>query len=457
MPLLDILRRFLSVGAAEAEAEYRPAARAPAGGTAAFPVLVAAVENDDGATAQAVAEALTQAGGFAVQVTQTGIGAVDDSETIPGSLAAAVRRARTMAEVHDVKAVVAGQRLDDEPLVRLRFIPAAVDGNPAGGIWSIGDAIDVPLPFPDGAGPLIAACAAACLHLGTDEERRRRLELLHRTIQAGERLIQGEGAALTGRARTVGAIAYAAMLVEMGIRTRQRPLLERAQDVLEAAVRKNKSLPAVLLAAARLHLADIAADLGGRDKDAERLEAAAKQYEAAADVFAAELFRDDNAAIWAQYGRAMHRLSGITGKTDHMKAAVQGYRKAAAVWTRAVHEERWAELQHGMGAVLGQFGEFTGAVPALERAVKVFEGVAEVWTRETNPRRWAALQNNMGACRFAQGKRTGELPPLRDAAECFSLALEVYQSLGMTQNIHVTQKNLARVERLIQVQESKGG
>jgi hypothetical protein len=139
-----------------------------------------------------------------------------------------------------------------------------------------------------------------------------------------------------------------------------------------------------------------------------------------------------------------------------MKAAVQGYHLASQVWSKGSNPDRWADLQYGMGSVLSQYGEFTGSAPALERAVVVFEKVSEVWTRDANPRRWAGLQNNIGACRFAQGKRSGALPSLRDAAERFSRALEVYQALNMTKNIHVTQKNIARVERLISVQEEAG-
>ncbi len=464
MALFSFLRRML---ASTPEAPPAEAARS-VDGSGAFPILVAGIEGEGGSTAAAaVAAALGSVDGLTVQTTEAGIGTVDDTEASPVSLGKAVAKARVLAEAHGAASVVAGQMIAPA-MVRLRFIAASVGSDPASGTWSVGDMVDIPVPFPAGGAAFVAACTAASLTLPSDEDRRTRLNVLRHALREGECLVQGEGS-LSGPAKVVAAVSFAAMLTEMGIRTQQQPLLDRAQQVLRAVMSKATpkegaatpppaapppaTLPPVVAATARLHLAAIGADVGGRDGDVARLEDAGRQMQAAATVISGDIFPDDNAAIWAQYGRTMHRLSAVSGKTDHMKAAVQGYHLAAAVWGKGSNPERWAELQYGMATVLSQFGEFTGSVPALDRAVTVFEKVAEVWTREANARRWAGLQNNIGACRFAQGKRSGALPPLRDAAERFSRALEVYQAANMTKNVHVTQKNIARVERLISVQE----
>lgn len=456
MALLSFLRRILS-GPAEVLADPQRERTAPA--VTAFPVLMAAIEGEGGTTAATLlASALDGAEGLRILTTDSGIGSVDDGESPAIGLGRAVARARTLAESHQAAVVVAGQMVGPGQ-VRLRFIPAAITAEPAAGTWSVGDMVDLPVPLPAGGAAFVAACAAASLTLATDEDRRTRLNALRHALRDGERLVQGDGAPLAGPAKALAAIAYAAMLAEMGIRTHQQPILDRAAQVLRAVLGKGAKggagLPPAALAAGRLHLAAVLADSGGRDGDAGRLEEACRHFQAAAEVITGDALPDDAAAIWVQYGRAMQRLSTLTGKTDHMKEAVQGYRLATGIWTKASNADRWAELQYGMATVLSQYGEFTGSVPVLDRAVVVFEAVAEVWTRESNPRRWAGLQNNIGACRFAQGKRSGELPPLRDAAERFSRALEVYLALNMTRNVHVTQKNIARVERLIAVQEGR--
>lgn len=467
MALFNFLRRILSTSA-DLSVEQQRATKvgaAKAGMSGPFPVLLAAIEGEGGTTAaSAVAEALQGAEGLALLTTDSTVGSVDDSESPASSLGRAVARARALAESHHAAVVVAGQMVG-QGQVRLRFIPASITADPAAGTWSVGDMIDLPVPLPPGGAGFIAACAAASLTLATDEERRARLNALRSALRDGERLVQGDGAALAGQPKALAAVAYAAMLAEMGIRTHQQPMLDRASQVLRAVVGKaakaggakaGGGLPPVAVAAGHMHLGAILADGGARDSDAARLEEAARHFHAATDIITGDLLPDDSAAVWVQYARTMQRLSPLSGKTDHMKEAVQGYRLATGIWTKASNADRWAELQYGMATVLSQYGEFTGSVPVLDRAVVVFQAVAEVWTRETNARRWAGLQNNIGACRFAQGKRSGDLPPLREAAECFSHALEVYVALNMTRYVHVTQKNIARVERLIAVQEGKG-
>lgn len=452
MALFDLLRRLLAPSPESAPPKEAGAAREEP----AFLVLVTDIEGDGGTTAAtAVAQALQGNDGLRVETVAPSLGSADDMESPPAGLGKLVGRARALAASHGAAVVVTGQ-MSGPASVRLRFVPATVGADAASGTWTIGDMLDLPVPFPAGGAAFLTACVAASLMLASDEERRLRLALLRSALRDGEHLITGQDAPLSGLSKAAATVCYGAMLAEMGVRTHQPAMLDRAQQVLRGIVAKaGPGLPPVITAAARVHLATVAMGFGGQSPDAARLEEAARHLQAAADVITADHVPDDSAAIWLQYGRTLHRLSAMTGKTEHMKEAVQGYHLAASVWTKASNADRWAELQYGMASVLGQYGEFTGSVQALDRAVAIFKTVAEVWTREANPRRWAGLQNNIGACRFAQGKRSGDLPPLREAAECFAYALEVYQSLRMAKNVHVTQKNIARVERLIGAQEEK--
>lgn len=417
-------------------------------------VLTQLFGDDGGAATDAVAEALSGIRGVTVHRAGGDCGEVDDSEVLPASLAEATRRARRAGAVRGAHAIVFGQRVPGG--LRLRFTPGQIEGDAAFSTILAGDFIDVPWPLGERA-DLIPACAVAALACPTDPARRHRLDRLRGLMPAMERQCQALTAdPAKAHAAASASLCYAAMVAEPGFRAEQRPLLDQAMDITRAALARGKdSLTSSQVAAARVRYGDIMMKVGIDDDAADLLEEAARHFRTAADVFTAETFPDEYALLRAQAGRALHRLAVTQGKTALMKEAVQAYFEATRIWSKGHAPDRWAEMQQNMGAVMSHLGEFSGNAEVLNRACKLFEGASDVWTRDKNPRRWASLMNNIGACRFAQGKRSGELPALREASECFARALEVYVTLGMSRNVFVTQKNLARVDRLISVQEGR--
>jgi len=432
----------------------------PAAAVGRFHVLVTAFPGDTDGAHEAVAAALEGIGALSVQRVAMVPEAIGDDGGTPVTLARVTARMRSLAQAGGALVTVTGRVADGR--LRLHFIPTEVDDDPASGTMFPGDHVDLPLPQGGSLGELgalAAACTLAALPLTTDAARRQRLDALRDSMTAVDGLLRAPASPLAEAARPAAALCYAAMVAEAGFRTAQQSLLDRARDVTRRALaegRETDSLTPAQVAAARGRLGDLLSEAGGRARDAAVLDEAATHLRAAGKLYSLELFPPEHAHLMAQLGRTLHRLSALSNKSAHMREAVQAYHLACQVWTKAAAPQRWAEMQNAMGALLGQIGEFTGKADVLERACRILNGAAEVWTRKEAPRRWAGLQNNIGACRFAQGKRTGDLPPLREAAECFSFALEVYLAENMTRNIHVTQKNLARVERLIAVQEGRG-
>src|SRR5690606_32151814 len=87
---------------------------------------------------------------------------------------------------------------------------------------------------------------------------------------------------------------------------------------------------------------------------------------------------------------------------------------------------------------------------ALEQAVGVFRKALEVRKRPVAPLLWAQTANNLGAAAFALAKRNGDAALMREACDCFEGAIEVYRERSQTAKVHVIEKNLQRVQRLLQ-------
>lgn len=416
-------------------------------------VLVTDFENDSGAVSDAVVDALRSVRGVVARRVGGSCGVVDDGEVLPVTLAEATRLARRGGLSRGAQAVIFGQVMG--ATVRLRFVPTQLEGDPGFSTLLPGDFIDLPLPFGE-RGDLIPACAVAALACPGDAARKQRLDRLRGLIVVADRQCQALAAAGSAHAAASASLCYAAMLAEVGFRADDPEQLRQSLEIIRASLARGKDqLTSAQVASARARFGDIQMKFGGEDRSNDLLEEAAHHFRLAADVFTVETFPEEFALLRAQAGRALHRLGVNSGKTTVMKEAVQSYFEATKVWTKGANPDRWAEMQQGMGAVMSHLGEFSGNAEILGRACKIFEGAAEVWSKEKAPRRWAGLMNNIGACRFAQGKRSGDLPVLREASESFAKALEVYSAMGMNRNVFVTQKNLARVDRLISVQEGR--
>lgn len=133
MPLLTFLRRLIAPAAVTGGPDTRAAATVPAGAEAqgSFGVVLCPIEGEGGDSATAAVRAALS-GGAGVLTLSDGAaspGLADDSESAPTSLGRVVQRARALADAADAGVTVCGQMVDTG-VVRLRFIPATVSGDP---------------------------------------------------------------------------------------------------------------------------------------------------------------------------------------------------------------------------------------------------------------------------------------------------------------------------------------
>lgn len=420
-------------------------------------VLLMPVEGDaSGAVVSGIYGILSETQTFEVIRTDEAMPRVDDTEVLPSSLAGLVRKARQSAASHDAHLIICGHVTDSREFVRLRFIPARLDLDSVSTVILSGDMLEIPLSL-TGMEQLITLASLASAYCDKDSTRRRRSDATRSLPQGVESLV-GEGGgtlSLTGEASV--RLYYAASLISAALRTDQKSLLQQSLSLTKDALAKGKdNLTAAQVAAARSRFALASSELAIRDEEFDKIEELVSHFRMSIETYPIELFPDENAFLNVQMAKALASLGQATGKMPILRSAVDAYFEASKSWVKGWRSESWAEVQSGMGNIMVQIGEFSGNSEILGRAAQVFESASRVWTREDYPKQWASLQNSIGACKFANGKRTKNLPTLREALECFSQALQVYTAQGMEKNVIVTQKNIARVERVLGTQEGGG-
>ncbi|AMW34449.1 hypothetical protein HEQ62_05095 [Haematospirillum jordaniae] len=423
------------------------------GGATALRVLLLTFENDtNGSVTESIAKSLGKVPGLSIVRTTEITAPVDDNEVLPSSLAAMVRKARIMAASEEVGGILGGHITANNTL-RLRLIPARLDTEAVSCVLFSGDLVEFPLPL-NGTDEIVAVAALTAICCDTDGTRRNRSDRLRELPQSIDELVGSMGG-LSPAGEASIQLFYAGALITSGFRTDQKALLEKALDLTKDALAKAKEgLTAAQVGAARARFAVLSTELALRSDDFQKTEEFVSHFRMAAETYPLELFPDENAFLNTQMARVLARLGQSTGKIPFMRSAVDAYFEASRSWNKAWRPDSWAELQNNMGSVMTQIGEFSGNSEILGRASRVFESITEVWSRDKKPKQWANIQNNIGACRFAEGKRSNDMAILREALERFSLALEVYAAEGMTKNVTVTQKNIARVERVIGSQEA---
>lgn len=337
----------------------------------------------------------------------------------------------------------------------LRLLPAPGTGGEQAEFSGLGISFEVPLDFDENLDSLF--CAAVISTFGpTFKGARTRLgEAL------GEYLEQAAGIVETLPSGLTKAQA-ASMLTAIGNSFVAYSHLGGGADQLDRAVaayreaEKQGSKEAAPLAWARIqnHLAAVLQLQGQKKKDPKPIRAAAVIY----STVGAALDRTAHANDWAMahvyLGRALYILAGLEGKPDYLRRASTAYEHALSVYDKNSMPGRWAEVTNQYGVVLLALGEEVGADETLEEAVSQFRTAMKVWQRDKSPLLWAQTANNLGAACFALAKRNSEAALLREASSCFEGATEIYREQGVTKQAKVIEKNLHRVQRLL---ETRGG
>lgn len=334
--------------------------------------------------------------------------------------------------------------------VAIRFMPAVGDADGSVGAFGLGDSLDLPLPLSADMEQAVVAVALAAAARARTGARNRVVELMRAALKPVEGMIEPPGG--------VAGASRAAFLNCLGNALATDYRLGGAPTRLDQALACYRSAVAsvspatspVGWALSQNHLADALLAIDERDKSAESLQEAADTYRAVVD----SLGRADHPMDWAlahiRLGQVLYRLGVREGRASHFRASAASYEQALTVYTREAMPGRWAELMNNYGVLLNAIGEQVTGTVALEQAAGVFRKAIEVRKRLLAPLLWAQTANNLGAAAFALAKRNGDAALMREACDCFEGAIEVYRERGQTAKVHVIEKNLQRVQRLLQ-------
>ena len=362
------------------------------------------------------------------------------------------------AWLHDLPAdlLVWGELSAETNTVLYRFLPAYAEPDGAVGAFGLGDVLDLPIaPGRVGEQVIVATILAAAVRAKVGPKAPA-VGALRGVLADTPDLAENSLATLTpaqGASVLLGqGHAFAADLRCGGADDR----LEKATACYRAATGRITALTDPLLwGVAENHRAAALIALAERDENSSPLTEAATAYRAVIEALPRVEFPIDWALAQVRLGGTLFRLGRMAGKPQHYREAAAAYEQALTVFTSAAHPLRWSELMNHYGVLLIALGEHLSGTAALEQAVMVFRKSLDVRRREAMPLLWAQTAVNLGTAAFALAKRNGDGAALRESAACFEGAIEIYAQNGQGKTVGTLQKNLQRVQRLIETRGEK--
>ncbi len=196
--------------------------------------------------------------------------------------------------------------------------------------------------------------------------------------------------------------------------------------------------------------------LAEQNDDREGFEKVVDAYNAAAKA----LHNRGCPLAWAsaqnRLGTILYRQVMKKDDLDLLKHALGAFQEALKVYNREETPLLWADALSNFAQAAQILGEQMRNPEAIEKAAEACRSVLEVRGKDEQPLSWAASQNNLGSALFLFGKMNKNIDVLIDASEAFTMARDVYAGLGAEGMARVTEKNLSRVESLLDDLAPKG-
>ncbi|PIW27136.1 MAG: hypothetical protein COW30_11610 [Rhodospirillales bacterium CG15_BIG_FIL_POST_REV_8_21_14_020_66_15] len=351
----------------------------------------------------------------------------------------------------------------------LRFLPLGIQNEDPPGLFHPAQTLVLPAR-PDA--PLSALAAAAALAATvplTDVKKTRLAKVVAQAVERAAPAIEDldKAAGLTDRDKTVARLFFANLMTQMSASAGQLESYRMAADIYGQAIDVLKDTADALdRAVAQRALGAIlpilapeweTLEMPGDDehKAAGPLAQAAALLEAAAEHFTREAHPKDWAALQNRLGQICYRIDAQEGDQELLKKALNHYQAALQVFNRIDHPLRWAEVMNNIGQAAAILGEQLKSVELFEKAIEACSSALEVRQKLDHPLMWAATQNNLGSALFMLAKYTHDPAQLEAAREAFSLAKGVYDARGAHRLTMITEKNLSRVERLMDLARPK--
>lgn len=369
-------------------------------------------------------------------------------------LVAAAEKAREMAVQNHADVVVWGAVSPESGDLNIRILPFRSEALTRPGAVGLGDLLRLPKSFPASIGDLVYAAVLSAVPPRNELHQREILGELSPLLYELADFFAGEPAGLNANQAFSALVTFANCQAALAGRTRDVDMMNAAAENFRRAIDMPAAATLSLDAGmAQSHRAACFMFLADQTKEWSYLQTAAEAYESAADLFGEEQ-EEDRALAQMHRGHALHRHGVNDSEPKSLQSAIEAYGDALKVFTRHRSPHRWGEIMNSQGVTLAQLAENYSGTALAERAVDCFMKALEVRRRELSPSLWAASQNNLGAALFSLGKQTGDNSLLARSSTAFRGAMEVYKEMGATSSVQVLQKNIGRVERLL---ETRGG
>jgi tetratricopeptide (TPR) repeat protein len=369
-------------------------------------------------------------------------------------IAAAADTAREMAFQENADIVIWGAVSPESGDLNIRLLPLRTDPLTKPGAVGLGDLLRLPTGFSGAIGDLVYAAVLATVQPRNELHQREITGEMAPLLHELDSVFSGDPPGLSPNQAFSALATFANCQAAMAGRTRDSELMNTAAENFQRAIDMPAAASLPLdTGMAQSHRAACYMALADYSREWSYLTTAAEAFESAAELFGEE-HEDDWALAMMNRGHVLSKHGTNDNDSKTLQAAIHAYADAVKVFTRNRSPLRWAEIMNSQGVTLAQLAEDYSGTALAEQAVECFMKALEVRRRESAPALWAASQNNLGAALFSLGKQTGDNSMLQRSVNAFRGAVEVYQELGATNNVHVLQKNVGRVERLL---ESRGG
>jgi len=321
------------------------------------------------------------------------------------------------------------------------------DDDPAGTISPF-QALNLPVGFDaEAIGGLLIASALAAMHVTEEGKLKNRHALVAATLERAALDMERIPSDFTMREQASVQAAYANALATFGHlfpggEVYHRAALAYAQ-ALKGTLRTESPTNWAYL---QRNLGTVLQALGERTDDIDTFDHAVAAYRAALEVFSRETTPFPWATTQNRLGEVLYRLDLKSGDTDGLKEALTLFQGTLKVLQRKSTPLLWADSLNNFGQAAQVLGRELGNKEVIERAITACEQALKARTRDKHPTLWATTQNNLGSALFLLGRMTGEEKHYQMALDAFMGAREIYETLGLSRMVEVTDKNIQHAE-----------
>jgi len=335
------------------------------------------------------------------------------------------------------------------------------DKDPAG-ITSPYQSLNLPLGFdPKELGSLLVATSLAAMNLTIDGKIKTCQKLIASALEHAISEIENIPSDFTMREKASVQAAFANALAAFGHLFPGGEVFQRASKAYVEAIRGTlRSEAPTNWAYLQRNLGAVLQALSERNDDIDTMELAVAAYRESLDVFTREATPFPWATTQNRLGEMLYRLDIKSGDTDGIKEGLTCFQGALKILTLKSTPLLWSDTLNNLGQAAQVLGREIDNLEVIERSVTACQQALKVRTIDKYPTLWAATQNNMGSALFLQGRMTGTEKHFEQALEAFMGAREVYETLGLTRMVKLTEKNIQHAQSRLPDKNdktSKGG